>query len=94
MLLLSLFLMPLIVSSCSNKSVLSLSGDERKAAEIIEAKGYSIISALGESENYVLSKEKLIQPPYMIIWVVQETEPEQYIGKSIASITLWCRDIH
>lgn len=84
-LLLSLFLMSLILSSCSNKSVLSLSGDERKAADFIESRGYSIISALGESEDYVLSKEKLIQPPYTNIWSVQEAEPEPYIGNSIAS---------
>lgn len=85
MLLLSLFLILLIVSSCSNKSVSSLNGDERKAADMLESKGYSIISTLGELEGYELSKEKLIQPPYMNIWSVQERKPEQYIGKSITS---------
>lgn len=77
--------MLLIISSCSNKSVPSLIGDERKAADRIESKGYSIISTLGESEVYELSKEKLMQPPYMNIWSVQERKPEQYIGKSITS---------
>lgn len=62
--------MILIVSGCSDKAELSFSGDERKAADIIEARGYSIISAAGQSESYELSKEKLNQPPYMIIWSV------------------------
>jgi hypothetical protein len=82
---LSLFLMALIVSGRSDKAELSFSGDERKAADIIEARGYSIISAAGQSESYELSKEKLNQPPYMTIWSVQETEPDPYIGKMIAS---------
>jgi len=74
-----------LVSGCSSEAEPELHGDERKAAEAIKAKGYKILSTLGESEAYILERAKLLEAPYMNIWSVQEAVPEQYFGKSIAS---------
>jgi len=85
MFLLAEAIMFLIVTGCSSEAEPAIHGDERKAADAIKAKGYKIFSTLGESEVYILDREKLIEAPYMNIWSVQEADPEQYFGKSIAS---------
>lgn len=83
--LLAAALMFLLVSGCSSEAESELQGDERIAAAALEAKGYKIVTALGESDAYVLHEEKLTEHLYMNIWSVQEVEPEQYIGKLVTN---------
>jgi hypothetical protein len=37
----------------------------------------------GSPQNYVLSKEKLIQMPYSIYWGMQKEDPSKFIGKNV-----------
>ena len=83
--LLAAVLLFLLVSGCSSEAKSELQGDERTAAAAIEAKGYKIVTALDESDEYILDRAKLAEHLYMNIWSVQEVEPEQYIGKLITT---------
>lgn len=85
MIMLLLTLIFLFISGCTGEAESMLHGEERTAADAIETRGYKILSNLGESEAYVLDREKLMQPPYMNIWSMQEAEPELYFGKTITS---------
>lgn len=71
--------------ACVNEAPDSMTTDERIAADYVEAQGYKIVGYLGKAEDYVLEREKLLQPPLMNIWSVQNVEPAQYYGETISS---------
>jgi hypothetical protein len=49
----------------------------------LEKKGYQVVSYEGRVNRYELTKQKMIELPYMQDWGVQSVDPSQYFGKTI-----------
>jgi hypothetical protein len=64
------------LSGCSTNN-------DDNTVQYITKKGYQIISSEGQVEKYVLTKKKLLEMPYMIIWGLQNVDPMKYINKTI-----------
>lgn len=78
--IISLMLLVMLVA-CSVKEELPA---ERSASfDYLTSKGYKVQSYAGQSQSYELTKEKLIQLPYMMYWGLQSVDPADYIGQTI-----------
>lgn len=70
-----------------------MSEDEKTAAKYIELKGYTIEERHGNVFTYTLDKSLLNTVdasatgnlPYIQVWGVQKSEPENYFGKQIST---------
>ncbi|MCQ6563847.1 hypothetical protein [Paenibacillus mendelii] len=49
----------------------------------LESKGYQVISYEGRGYRYELTKQKIIELPYMMYWGLQSVDPSDYFGKTI-----------
>jgi len=79
------FCLAAVPAGCGSPDDPPLAGDERMAAEYLEAENYRIESRLGETGRYVLDREYLAGMPGGMIWGVQQADPAEYIGKTIVS---------
>ncbi|WP_127531009.1 hypothetical protein [Paenibacillus kobensis] len=80
-----LALMLLAASACSKWPGAFYTGEEKTAAAYVKARGYKIVSDLGEAQAYTLSRDHIVQLPYMQYWAVQKDKPDPYFGKTITS---------
>ncbi|GAB6928095.1 hypothetical protein JCM10914A_20780 [Paenibacillus sp. JCM 10914] len=75
--------------SFSLRSDQPMSGEQKIAANYVEARGYKIVSSPSEPFTYTLEKALLNpdngQLPYIQIWGVQSIDPAAYFGKEITS---------
>ncbi|TYP50348.1 hypothetical protein [Thermosediminibacter litoriperuensis] len=74
--LLAAFLMLSGCGTAENKNA-------KVAKDYLKSMGYKIVSYEGTAGEYVLTKEKLTQMPYMQYWGLQREDPGKYIGKTI-----------
>lgn len=51
--------------------------------QYLKDKGYQIVSSDGQIETYILTRQKLLEMPYMIYWGLQDVDPIDYITKTI-----------
>lgn len=75
----------LTASGCRTDAKAELSSDEQTAADYVQSQGYEIVSNRGETNRYILDNKRLIEAPYMLIWGLQNKEPEFYLGKEIVT---------
>ncbi|ACV63530.1 hypothetical protein Dtox_2752 [Desulfofarcimen acetoxidans DSM 771] len=61
----------------------NMTTSQKVSKKYIENKGYKIVSYDGIFEKYVLTKEKIIQEPYIEEWAVQCFDPKKYLLKKI-----------
>lgn len=69
----------LILAGCSKTPA----GNARIAEHLLKDKGYRMISYEGNVQKYELTKDKLLQMPFSIVWGLQKVDPSKYIGKMI-----------
>lgn len=74
-------LIVLFLVSCGSEKITDQNGVTAK--EFLKSKGYKIESYEGNTENYVLTKEKITKLPYMQNWGVQKEDPSKYLDKEV-----------
>jgi hypothetical protein len=65
-----------ILSGCNHNN-------DDAVTQYLKNKGYQVVSTKGQVETYVLTKQKLLEMPYMIYWGLQSVDPSAYISKTI-----------
>lgn len=63
--------------------VMELSENGEQAKLFLEGKDYRMLSYEGSLESYELTKEKLVEMPYMHNWGLQPDGPDEYLGNTI-----------
>lgn len=66
---------------CTDKMDASIERSESQS--YLEQKGYHIVSDEGIAESYVLTKQKIIELPYMMYWGLQSANPSDFFNKTI-----------
>lgn len=83
--LLMIVILLLVPTGCNTKDTPRPQDDEKTAADYVKALGYKIITHEGETSRYTLDSEMFHDLNYMLLWAVQKTEPESYIGEEIVT---------
>ncbi|OBZ15531.1 hypothetical protein A7975_31390 [Bacillus sp. FJAT-26390] len=68
-------------TGCTSEKNATLERSEPQS--YLEQKGYYIVSNEGIVYSYELTKQKIIELPYMIYWGLQSADPSDYFGKTI-----------
>jgi hypothetical protein len=76
-----IILMLVFSTGCNDGKDASIEHSESQS--YLEQKGYRIVSEEGIAQSYVLSKQKIIELPYMIYWGLQSANPSDFFGKTI-----------
>ncbi|MFN7249701.1 MAG: hypothetical protein ACK4M9_02825 [Anaerobacillus sp.] len=63
--------------------IIEISENGEIAKRYLEEKGYDIVSYDGSINSYILTLEKIVQPPFIHEWALQEIEPDNYFEKLI-----------
>jgi len=78
-----LFILVLLTFSIGCTEQSNIPTEQATSQSYLETKGYHIISKEGQVKSYELTKQKLMDLPYMMCWGLQSVDPSVYIGKTI-----------